>query len=401
MKGPRILVVDHELVLAAQLADLLAIDGYEVEIASNGLLALDKLRAWTYALIFSEIHMPELDGLSLYRVMEYYQPHHCQRFIFMTGAALSPDTQAFLRRTGAPLLLKPVAGEELRRIVQQALAAHADPGVWRSLPNIREGGRRGEASGSRVGQAPALDTAEGQWRGSEPSDPAGRSVKTNAPQEEDLERTPRKEIGILSPETPHEGIIPSAPEEKRWWHGRQRALVPAIFGLLLSFGLAALLAYLYQPNRGASLSMDASERTDTHAEQRQLTEQPLAEEQPRIVEAHQPLEAEQRQLMEQQQPLVEEQRRFAEPQLAKKEPRRAEPSRRLEAKRRQLADREQQLAEAQRQLMEQQQQLAEEQHRLAAQQLAEEERRRAEAHQRLEAARRDLEEKLQKFVRAP
>jgi hypothetical protein len=38
--------------------------------------------------------MPELDGPGLYRALETRYPQLCQRFIFLTGDTLNPDTHA-------------------------------------------------------------------------------------------------------------------------------------------------------------------------------------------------------------------------------------------------------------------------------------------------------------------
>ena len=74
--------------------------------------------------------MPELDGPSLYRLLERQQPHLCSRLIFLTGDTLEPATQAFLEASGAPCLLKPFAIAEARRVIQRTLqgAAPSAPG---------------------------------------------------------------------------------------------------------------------------------------------------------------------------------------------------------------------------------------------------------------------------------
>jgi len=63
-----ILVVDDEPLMAQSLADALAAEGYEIDVAVNGQRALEKIKDHTYDLILSDLRMPGLDGVGLYRV---------------------------------------------------------------------------------------------------------------------------------------------------------------------------------------------------------------------------------------------------------------------------------------------------------------------------------------------
>jgi CheY-like chemotaxis protein len=121
VRGRTILVVDDEPSLAKGLARLLERDGHTVDTVANGRLALAQLVARTYALILCDVRMPELDGPSLYRLLERQQPHLCQRFIFLTGDTLEPATQAFLEASGVPCLTKPFTSAEARRVIQRTL----------------------------------------------------------------------------------------------------------------------------------------------------------------------------------------------------------------------------------------------------------------------------------------
>jgi signal transduction histidine kinase/ActR/RegA family two-component response regulator len=121
VRGQTILVVEDEPSLASGLARLLRRDGHTVEAVANGRLALARLEARAYDLILCDVRMPELDGPSLYRLLERQQPHLCQRVIFLTGDTLEAATQAFLEASGAPCLTKPFAIAEARRAIQRAL----------------------------------------------------------------------------------------------------------------------------------------------------------------------------------------------------------------------------------------------------------------------------------------
>jgi nitrogen-specific signal transduction histidine kinase len=121
--GRAILVVDDEPGIASALAYLLRRDGHTVETAGHGRLALEKLQERMFDLILCDLRMPELDGPGFYRELEHRYSHLCQRIIFLTGDTLSPETQEFLEKVGAPRLSKPFRAIEARRTVQQLLQA--------------------------------------------------------------------------------------------------------------------------------------------------------------------------------------------------------------------------------------------------------------------------------------
>jgi PAS domain S-box-containing protein len=125
VRGHTILIVDDELSLASGLARLLRRDGYTVDTAANGRLALTQIAERAYDLILCDVRMPELDGPSLYRLLERQQPHFCQRLIFLTGDTLEPATQEFLEQSGAPCLTKPFPIAEARRVIQRTLQGTA------------------------------------------------------------------------------------------------------------------------------------------------------------------------------------------------------------------------------------------------------------------------------------
>jgi len=121
LAGKKILVVDDEPEIAGLLREMLSVDGHQVEIAANGVIALQKLREQTYDLIMSDLRMPRLDGPGLYRALEQYYPELRRRIIGITGDLLSPELQGFLERTAVPTVSKPFSWEEVRRVVQQVL----------------------------------------------------------------------------------------------------------------------------------------------------------------------------------------------------------------------------------------------------------------------------------------
>jgi len=119
---PRVLVVDDENIIAQLIADVLGGEGYEVDTAPHGLAALDRLVNRTYDVILSDLRMPELDGLGLFREIEQRCPDMLGRFVFITGTSEHTDYQGFIDEVKVPVLTKPFDMVDLVRVVQGRLA---------------------------------------------------------------------------------------------------------------------------------------------------------------------------------------------------------------------------------------------------------------------------------------
>lgn len=61
----KILVIDDERAIRNTLKDILEFEGYTVDLAENGKIGLEKALATTYDLIYTDIKMPEMDGLEM------------------------------------------------------------------------------------------------------------------------------------------------------------------------------------------------------------------------------------------------------------------------------------------------------------------------------------------------
>jgi CheY-like chemotaxis protein len=119
---PRVLVVDDESIIAQLIADVLGGEGFEVDTAPHGLAALDRLANRTYDIILSDLRMPELDGLGLFREIEQRYPDLVRRFVFITGTSEHTDYHGFIDDVKVPVLTKPFDMMNLVRVVQTRLA---------------------------------------------------------------------------------------------------------------------------------------------------------------------------------------------------------------------------------------------------------------------------------------
>ena len=66
----KLLIIDDERGIRNTLKEILADEGHEVDVAENGKLGLEMAQAKTYDLIYSDIKMPEMDGMELLKALK-------------------------------------------------------------------------------------------------------------------------------------------------------------------------------------------------------------------------------------------------------------------------------------------------------------------------------------------
>lgn len=118
----RVLVVDDDYDLAQLLREVLTYDNCEVEIATNGMEAMDLLNAGEFDAVICDLMMPRIDGEALYNDVVRQFPFLADRFVFVTGqASLRAGFGDFVRRTGNALIEKPFDLAAFRAAVQEAM----------------------------------------------------------------------------------------------------------------------------------------------------------------------------------------------------------------------------------------------------------------------------------------
>jgi len=118
----RLLVVDDEPEIAELMRDMLEGAGYEVATAESGAVAVALLETARFDAIVSDLHMPDMDGATLWREVERAHPLLARRMLFVTGDTLSPGAREFLREARCVGLDKPFTKADLLAAVAQLLA---------------------------------------------------------------------------------------------------------------------------------------------------------------------------------------------------------------------------------------------------------------------------------------
>jgi two-component system chemotaxis response regulator CheY len=117
-----ILIVDDSATMLMSLKSALSIGGFQVETASNGQLALDKIKAGLKPnLIMTDINMPVMGGFEL--IQHVRALPGCRFFPILT---LTTESEASKRDEGRRLgatgwLVKPISGNDLLKVIKQVL----------------------------------------------------------------------------------------------------------------------------------------------------------------------------------------------------------------------------------------------------------------------------------------
>jgi signal transduction histidine kinase/ActR/RegA family two-component response regulator len=120
---PRVLVVDDELLLLRALKNYLKSQA-DVVLAEGGEQALSALAEDPhFDLVLCDLNMPGIDGPGVYEVVKGSHPELLDRFVFLTGGALTPRARKFLDHVQPRLVHKPVGADALLSLLNAAQAA--------------------------------------------------------------------------------------------------------------------------------------------------------------------------------------------------------------------------------------------------------------------------------------
>jgi CheY-like chemotaxis protein len=113
----RILIVDDERELAEGLAEMLALLGYPVDIASDEQDALTRARAQAFDIAFVDSRMPTMHGSDLFFEIKEIMP--AARVVMMTGFR-EPILDRALRAGAEGPLLKPFSIKDMLKTIETA-----------------------------------------------------------------------------------------------------------------------------------------------------------------------------------------------------------------------------------------------------------------------------------------
>jgi signal transduction histidine kinase/CheY-like chemotaxis protein len=130
----RVLVVDDNADAASSLADLLELDGHQVEMASDGVQGIARARAFVPDLILLDIGLPTLDGYETCRAIRA-ESWGTMPIAAVTGWGQDADRERALEAGFDHHLVKPVSFDAVKRLLEDDGADSRRRGVARR--NVR------------------------------------------------------------------------------------------------------------------------------------------------------------------------------------------------------------------------------------------------------------------------
>lgn len=135
LQGLRLLLVEDNAINQQVASELLAAEGAQVSVASNGLQAVKRLResASDFDAVLMDMQMPEMDGLTATRVMRQQLGLGSLPIVAMTANASAADRQACLQagmndHVGKPFDLQQLVEVLLTQVGSRALSQLGEPG---------------------------------------------------------------------------------------------------------------------------------------------------------------------------------------------------------------------------------------------------------------------------------
>ncbi len=120
-KPLRILLVEDNMVNQKVALRILDGIGYKADVATNGLEAIAALRQKTYDLIFMDLQMPEMDGITATKhiCQEWSNPDTRPWIVALTANAMQGDRESCIEAGMDDYMSKPVNKEKLKEILNQ------------------------------------------------------------------------------------------------------------------------------------------------------------------------------------------------------------------------------------------------------------------------------------------
>jgi CheY-like chemotaxis protein len=127
MTRPRILITDDEANIRLMIRTALESEGYGIDEAANGQEALEMTQDHPYDLMLLDLNMPVLDGMGVLEQLQDTPPDQKPRVVVLTAYGSIPAAVKATRLGATEFIEKPIAPDEVRKAVAEALAA---PVAW-------------------------------------------------------------------------------------------------------------------------------------------------------------------------------------------------------------------------------------------------------------------------------
>ena len=142
-KKPEIMVIDDNEWIRDTLKQLLARSGYQVDVADNGRVGINKLKSKRYDVVLTDIQMPEMDGIELLKQIKEYDP--TIPVVMITGFPTVDTAIQAMRQGASDFITKPFRYEQINMVVDK-------------LVKEREVGEKGPHADKRIQQNKTIES---------------------------------------------------------------------------------------------------------------------------------------------------------------------------------------------------------------------------------------------------
>jgi CheY-like chemotaxis protein len=120
----KILCVDDENVILDSFRKILVLDGYSVDTVTSGAEAINLIKSLHYDFIFTDLKMPEMDGVEVTKVAKHLRPDI--DVIIITGYATVETAVSCMKFGAMDYVQKPFTEDELLEFTKSALIKRQD-----------------------------------------------------------------------------------------------------------------------------------------------------------------------------------------------------------------------------------------------------------------------------------
>ena len=145
----KILVIDDERAIRNTLKEILEMESHEVETAENGRIALDKAKQQQFDLIFSDIKMPEIDGMELLTALREAEID-CP-VVMISGHGTIETAVECIKKGAFDFIIKPI---DLNRLLITTKNALEKKTLQRSAKVLT---KKVSSKYQMIGQSPAIE----------------------------------------------------------------------------------------------------------------------------------------------------------------------------------------------------------------------------------------------------
>lgn len=115
----KILVIDDEAVIREGLRQALTMEGYQVTVAPNGKVGMEKLQKESFSVVISDLKMPIMGGIEVLKTISVLQPN--VPVIIITGFATVDSAVDAMKNGAFEYLTKPFLPDQIIEKVQSAI----------------------------------------------------------------------------------------------------------------------------------------------------------------------------------------------------------------------------------------------------------------------------------------